>query len=218
MPIVPILHSQSALAAAGRNDCHLRGSSRADLVHRLRLPIRQRKQESAGAGRVSSFWDSRSRLPMRHKYLLKTITQRVQVWKPPDSVAARAGHGWEGHLFRDVQQSPVSCFALGLRGCSQGLGTCFLHRSGCRRHLFIDSLSGGLDRFHPRGTFRSRGTNDVAVSRKAAQRAISAQPLSTCYLRPPTRGGLILGYGGANAHQIHEGIRKLRICVQGQIA
>src|SRR6266446_350641 len=27
MPIVPILHSQSALAAAGRNDCHLRGSS-----------------------------------------------------------------------------------------------------------------------------------------------------------------------------------------------
>jgi GntR family transcriptional regulator/MocR family aminotransferase len=63
-----------------------------------------------------------------------------------------------------------------------------------------------------------RGTNDVAVSRKAAQRAISAQPLSTCYLRPPTRGGLILGYGGVNAHQIHEGIRKLRICVQGQIA
>jgi GntR family transcriptional regulator/MocR family aminotransferase len=63
-----------------------------------------------------------------------------------------------------------------------------------------------------------RGGNDVAVSRKAAQRGISAQPLSTCYLRPPTRGGLILGYGGATAHQIHEGIRKLRICVQGQIA
>src|SRR6266481_2518960 len=49
MPIVPILHNQSALAAAGRNDCHLRSSSRADLVHRLRLPIRQTKQQSAGA-------------------------------------------------------------------------------------------------------------------------------------------------------------------------
>jgi GntR family transcriptional regulator/MocR family aminotransferase len=63
-----------------------------------------------------------------------------------------------------------------------------------------------------------RGTNDVAVSKKAAQRALSAMPLSVCYSNAPTRGGLILGYGGANAHQIHDGIRKLRICVQGQIA
>jgi GntR family transcriptional regulator/MocR family aminotransferase len=63
-----------------------------------------------------------------------------------------------------------------------------------------------------------RGTDDVAVSRKAAQRGISAMPLSVCYSKAPTRGGLILGYGGANAHQIHDGIRKLRICVQGQIA
>ncbi len=60
-----------------------------------------------------------------------------------------------------------------------------------------------------------RGTDDVAVSRKAAQRGISAMPLSICYLKPPTRGGLVLGYGGANAHQIHDGIRKLRMSVQG---
>jgi GntR family transcriptional regulator/MocR family aminotransferase len=58
-----------------------------------------------------------------------------------------------------------------------------------------------------------RGTNDVAVSRKAAQRRISAMPLSVCYAKAPTRGGLILGYGGANAHQIHDGIRKLRMSV-----
>ena len=63
-----------------------------------------------------------------------------------------------------------------------------------------------------------RATNDVAASKKAAQKGISAIPLSTCYLEPPTRGGLILGYGGANAHQIHEGIRKLRMSVFGQIA
>jgi GntR family transcriptional regulator/MocR family aminotransferase len=62
------------------------------------------------------------------------------------------------------------------------------------------------------------GTDDVAVSRKAAQKVISAMPLSICYLKPPTRGGLILGYGGANSHQIHDGIRKLRMSVQGQIA
>jgi len=57
-------------------------------------------------------------------------------------------------------------------------------------------------------------TDDVEVSRKAAQQGISAIPLSTCYLRAPTRGGLILGYGGADARQIHDGIRKLRMCVK----
>ena len=61
-------------------------------------------------------------------------------------------------------------------------------------------------------------TDDVAVSRKAAQKGISAMPLSVCYSKAPTRGGLILGYGGANAHQTHDGIRKLRMSVQGQIA
>jgi GntR family transcriptional regulator / MocR family aminotransferase len=42
------------------------------------------------------------------------------------------------------------------------------------------------------------GVDDVAVSREAARGGISVTPLSTCYLKPPTRGGLILGYGGAS--------------------
>jgi GntR family transcriptional regulator/MocR family aminotransferase len=58
------------------------------------------------------------------------------------------------------------------------------------------------------------GINDVMVSKQAAQRGVSTMPLSICYLTPPPRGGLILGYGGANVHQIHDGIRKLRISVQ----
>jgi GntR family transcriptional regulator/MocR family aminotransferase len=59
------------------------------------------------------------------------------------------------------------------------------------------------------------GTNDVAVSKRAAQRGISATPLSTCYLRPAARGGLILGYAGVNVHQIYDGIRKLKLSMQG---
>jgi GntR family transcriptional regulator/MocR family aminotransferase len=62
------------------------------------------------------------------------------------------------------------------------------------------------------------GVNDQAVSRNAAQRGISAMPLSSCYSKPPARGGLILGYGGTNAHQIRDGIRKLKMSVQSQIA
>jgi GntR family transcriptional regulator/MocR family aminotransferase len=58
------------------------------------------------------------------------------------------------------------------------------------------------------------GVNDVAVSRKAAERGISAMPLSSCYSKPPARGGLILGYGGNNVHKIRDGVRKLRMSVQ----
>jgi len=57
------------------------------------------------------------------------------------------------------------------------------------------------------------GVNDVAVSIKAAEQGVSARPLSLCYLNPPSRGGLILGYGGASTREIHEGIRKLKLCI-----
>jgi GntR family transcriptional regulator/MocR family aminotransferase len=57
------------------------------------------------------------------------------------------------------------------------------------------------------------GVSDVAVARTAAELGISAMPLSTCYLKSPARGGLILGYGGTDARQIHEGIGKLRLSI-----
>jgi GntR family transcriptional regulator/MocR family aminotransferase len=57
------------------------------------------------------------------------------------------------------------------------------------------------------------GVDDVVVSQKAKMVGVSARPLSLCYLKPPVRGGLILGYGGANVSEIQDGIRKLRECV-----
>ncbi|WP_199097003.1 PLP-dependent aminotransferase family protein [Dyella sp. ASV21] len=56
------------------------------------------------------------------------------------------------------------------------------------------------------------GVDDVAVSRAAAQRGVSVRPLSQCYLKPPQRGGLILGYGGASLEEIREGVRQLSRC------
>ena len=53
------------------------------------------------------------------------------------------------------------------------------------------------------------GVSDVAISKRAAAMGISAMPLSSCYAKPPLRGGLILGYGGTDARQIRDGIRKL---------
>jgi GntR family transcriptional regulator/MocR family aminotransferase len=57
------------------------------------------------------------------------------------------------------------------------------------------------------------GVSDVAISRRAAEMGISAMPLSSCYAKPPLRGGLILGYGGADTRQIHEGIRRLKMSI-----
>jgi GntR family transcriptional regulator/MocR family aminotransferase len=57
------------------------------------------------------------------------------------------------------------------------------------------------------------GVDDVAVSIKAAKKGVSARPLSPCYLNPPDRGGLILGYGGADVPEIREGVRRLRSCI-----
>ena len=57
------------------------------------------------------------------------------------------------------------------------------------------------------------GVNDVVVSKRAAQLGISAMPLSACCLKPPIRGGLILGYGGTDAQQIHDGVRKLMMSI-----
>jgi GntR family transcriptional regulator/MocR family aminotransferase len=53
------------------------------------------------------------------------------------------------------------------------------------------------------------GVNDRLVSRKAADAGISTIPLSSCYLKRPSRGGLVLGYGGTDAAQIEEGIKSL---------
>src|SRR5580698_8955806 len=58
-----------------------------------------------------------------------------------------------------------------------------------------------------------RGASDVAIAKKAAQLGIAAQPLSSCCSKPPSRGGLILGYGGADARQLEDGVRKLTSCI-----
>ncbi len=57
------------------------------------------------------------------------------------------------------------------------------------------------------------GVSDIAVSKKAAAIGISAMPLSSCYLKAPIRGGLILGYGGTDVRQIRDGMRKLATVV-----
>jgi len=58
------------------------------------------------------------------------------------------------------------------------------------------------------------GVDDVAVCRHAADIGIQARPLSDCYMEPPKRGGLLLGYGGADGFQIRDAIRRLAAIVR----
>ena len=60
------------------------------------------------------------------------------------------------------------------------------------------------------------GTDEVAVSRRLGAQGVAALPLSICYLTPPPRAGLILGYGGANVAQIRDGVRKLKLSLLGK--
>ncbi|GAA0686338.1 PLP-dependent aminotransferase family protein [Dyella marensis] len=57
------------------------------------------------------------------------------------------------------------------------------------------------------------GVDDVALSRRAGQVGVSARPLSLCYAQPPARGGLIMGYGGADARALDEAVRRLKSCL-----
>ena len=78
-----------------------------------------------------------------------------------------------------------------------------------------DQLSGGLelvgaDTGMHLSAFLPKGVDDMELTRRAAAAGISVRPLSVCYLRPPPRGGLILGYGGATPAQIREGVAVLK--------
>jgi GntR family transcriptional regulator/MocR family aminotransferase len=58
------------------------------------------------------------------------------------------------------------------------------------------------------------GVNDLEVTRRATLKGISVRPLSACYLNPPARGGVILGYGNVDTDAIRAGVLKLAETLQ----
>jgi GntR family transcriptional regulator / MocR family aminotransferase len=60
------------------------------------------------------------------------------------------------------------------------------------------------------------GVNDREVSRRAARIGLQVSPLSACFMNPPSRGGLVLGFGAAGTVQIRNGIRSLAEIVRSQ--
>jgi GntR family transcriptional regulator/MocR family aminotransferase len=57
-------------------------------------------------------------------------------------------------------------------------------------------------------------SSDREVSMRAARKGLWAMPLSSCYLKEPSRQGLVLGYGGVSAAEIPAAVRRLRSVVR----
>jgi GntR family transcriptional regulator/MocR family aminotransferase len=55
---------------------------------------------------------------------------------------------------------------------------------------------------------------DRPLALRAAQAGLHVMPLSSCYAGPPTRQGLVLGYGGTPTHDIPGAVAKLRSVVE----
>ena len=59
------------------------------------------------------------------------------------------------------------------------------------------------------------GVNDEEIARRAAERGISAAPLSENYVGSARDSGLVLGFGGTRPREISEAVRVLAACVRG---
>lgn len=75
-------------------------------------------------------------------------------------------------------------------------------------------LSGAPIGMHVIGRFEHR-IDDREVSRRAADSGVTVPPLSAYYLEKPALGGLVLGYGHLDEHQIRCGIEALDAALGG---
>ncbi len=53
------------------------------------------------------------------------------------------------------------------------------------------------------------GIDDGIAYRSAAEYAVEVPPLSAYYMKPPSRGGLLLGYTGVDEQEIQDGVHRL---------
>ena len=57
------------------------------------------------------------------------------------------------------------------------------------------------------------GVDDRGVSQRALELGVSVMPLSSCYLKRPSRGGLVLGYGSTPNSEIPAAIHQLQLAL-----
>lgn len=58
------------------------------------------------------------------------------------------------------------------------------------------------------------GSDDYAASERAGTYGLEAPPLSSYFIEPPRRGGLLLGYACVGTEEIREGVRRLALALR----
>jgi len=95
----------------------------------------------------------------------------------------------------------------------------YMERRGCLVRALNAELAGALEVIGSEAGMHlaallPRGVDDSAIASDAAERGISAMPLSSCYLHRAKRKGLILGYGAANERQIKRAVSALKAVME----
>lgn len=128
----------------------------------------------------------------------RAVREACDLFPPPLLQAALADFIREGHFARHLRRMRqlymVRCEALASAVRTELSGALEVVSAEAGMHL-VGLLPPGLD--------------DREVCRAGAGLGLSLTPLSSCFLTPPSRGGLILGYGGAEPEEIREGVRRL---------
>jgi GntR family transcriptional regulator/MocR family aminotransferase len=95
-----------------------------------------------------------------------------------------------------------------------------------RRHALLEGIArhcGGLLTVHNAdaglhvATLLPPGTDDVEVASHLAARGLTATPLSSCYLGPAPRPGLLLGFGGFDEATVTAATRTLGAVLRGVV-
>lgn len=86
-------------------------------------------------------------------------------------------------------------------------------QAAIRRHLPGALQVVGAEAGMQLAALLPEGTDDVALSQRAAEAGVSVRPLSPCYRGAAKRSGVILGYGNVDEQAIDEGVRRLRRCL-----
>lgn len=71
-------------------------------------------------------------------------------------------------------------------------------------------LLGDQAGLHLVAAFRDDDLDDRLLAENAARHGLWTMPLSSCYLGPPSRQGVVLGYGGTETRLIPDAVRRLR--------
>jgi GntR family transcriptional regulator/MocR family aminotransferase len=74
----------------------------------------------------------------------------------------------------------------------------------------VPSVAG----LHVCARFRDPGTDDRAVARGAAARGVRVESLSSHFRELPARSGLAIGFGGTDAEELPDAMRRLEQAVR----